>query len=250
MQQHRGLHPACLEAARRCPAVATKAAALDSAITEFERALAGPGSGFGLGTRPGRRSRSSVDATSQRGLTLAQGDNFRTHTAMIDGMLTFIGDPATSRSSRSIPKRPRTTWSEPMLRVIPEITERLENSVARNRHHCKGFARADGRSGAHIADGRTRSRPRGDRRPPWSCRASDARAWSARSRKGGDAAAVSKVREASNDEILSSALRSRTGRFLRHRNFSDRYRTISGDIVPQRWLCWRRERPRASGNCG
>ena len=186
---------------------------------------------------------------------MAQGDNFRTHTAMINGMLTFIGDLGDQSKLSLDPEASSYNLIEPMLRVIPEITERLGKTPWQgNRHHCQGFARADGRSGTHIADGRTRSRPRGDRRPPWSCRArGDARARSASiaQRRRSRRRSARFERQATMKSCLSASDSPRPLSSTSELQRSIPYYAPRGDIRPwQRWLCWRRERPQASGNCG
>ena len=205
MQQHRGLSSGLLggsEALR--PAVATKAAALDSAITEFERALAGPGSGFGLDQTWATLAQQWTRLRSE-GLTLAQGDNFRTHTAMINGMLTFIGDLGDQSKLSLDPEASSYNLVEPMLRVIPEITERLgklrgkgtgiiaKGSLERTDEVAliSQMAELD-LARAVIEDRLGRAAREATLEPGALDRA-----------KAEISAAVSKVRETSNDEILS-----------------------------------------------
>ena len=203
MQQHRGLSSGLLggsEALR--PAFATKAAALDSAITEFERALAGPGSGFGLDQTWATLAQQWTRLRSE-GLTLAQGDNFRTHTAMIDGCSPSSVISATSQTlarSRSVLVQPdrADAW------VIPKSPNGLKTPWQGNRHHCQGsLERTDevalisqmaelDLARAVIEDRLGRAAREATLEPGALDRA-----------KAEISAAVSKRFEASNDEILS-----------------------------------------------
>lgn len=125
MQQHRGLSSGLLggsEALR--PKVVAKTAELDAAVAAFDAALAGPGSDFGL-DQGWSALKDQWARLRREGLAMVQSDNFGAHTRMINGMLTFIGDLGDQSKLSLDPEAASYNLIEPMLRVIPEVTERL-----------------------------------------------------------------------------------------------------------------------------
>lgn len=205
MQQHRGLSSGLLGGSEALRAkVAAKAVALDSAIAEFDAALAGPGSGFGL-EKGWSRLKALWAPLRSDGLSMTQADNFRAHTAMINGLLDFIGDLGDQSKLSLDPEAASYNLIEPMLRVIPEITERLGKlrgkgtGVVAKRvlDRADEVALISQLAELDLARAVLEDRlGRAARQPTPASGALD----SARSEIG---AAVNKVRSAVNDEILS-----------------------------------------------
>ena len=125
MQQHRGLTAGLLGGGDTLrPKVAAKAAALDVAIAEFDTALDGPGEAFGLRARWGDIKR-QWPPLRDAGDSFSQTENFSLHSHMVRRMLELIialGDS----SALAIDSQPAAIdLIQPLLRTIPEATERL-----------------------------------------------------------------------------------------------------------------------------
>ncbi|MCB1886544.1 MAG: methyl-accepting chemotaxis protein [Rhodocyclaceae bacterium] len=125
MQQHRGLTAGLLGGSSQlAPKVDDKARALDAAVAEFDATVAGSAAGFGL-EASWRGLKQQWVALRDGGRALGQAANFRSHTVMVEGMLSLILDLGDAANLSLDPEAASFNLIEPMLRSIPEATERL-----------------------------------------------------------------------------------------------------------------------------
>ncbi|MCB1955133.1 MAG: methyl-accepting chemotaxis protein [Rhodocyclaceae bacterium] len=125
MQQHRGLTSGLLGGSSQlAPKVDEKARALDAAVGEFDAVIAGSAAGFGLDDSWTGLKR-QWGALRDGGRQLGQAENFKSHTVMVEGMLGLIIDLGDAATLSLDPEAASYNLIEPMLRSIPEATERL-----------------------------------------------------------------------------------------------------------------------------
>ncbi len=125
MQQHRGLTAGLLGGEEAlAPKVDGKAQALQQAVAGFDQMLAGPAAGFGLDPA-WSDVKGQWAALRNGGRALGQAENFARHTRMIEGMLKLIIGLGDTSNLSLDPEGASFNLFEPMLRSIPEATERL-----------------------------------------------------------------------------------------------------------------------------
>ncbi|ANQ85432.1 methyl-accepting chemotaxis protein [Azoarcus olearius] len=123
-QQHRGLSAGVLggsDALR--PKVAERAAALADAMAKLDAELAAPQWAPLRGSWEDIRGR--LQRLASNGLSMSAPDNFREHTAVIERMLSWIGDVGDVSNLALDPEGDSYNLIDPMLHALPEMTERL-----------------------------------------------------------------------------------------------------------------------------
>ncbi|MBR0566274.1 methyl-accepting chemotaxis protein [Azoarcus sp. L1K30] len=124
-QQHRGLSAGLLGGSEDLrPAVAEKAGALDKALTVVDAELEGTPEWHALQDR-WRTIREQLQVLTREGLKMPAAENFRAHSLAIESVLAWIGDIGDAANLSLDPESASYNLIEPMLRSVPDLTERL-----------------------------------------------------------------------------------------------------------------------------
>lgn len=124
-QQHRGLSSGLLGGSEDLrPRVAERAAALRDAMTAVDAELESTADWAPL-RKPWGEIRQALLTLAADGLKMPAADNFRAHTRAIEATLSWIGDIGDVSNLALDPESASYNLIEPMLRSIPDLTERL-----------------------------------------------------------------------------------------------------------------------------
>jgi methyl-accepting chemotaxis protein len=130
-QQHRGLSAGVLGGSNELAAKREqKAAELRATISTLDSTLAADPSWAAL-QQGWQRQRAELIRLADSGLSLSGPDNFRAHTATIDGLLRWLGELGDASGLALDPDAASANLIGPLLTTLPELSERLGQLRAR-----------------------------------------------------------------------------------------------------------------------